>query len=66
MSEHSMLVDGSAISAANSAWIHRSISELDEISAGQQGHLSGMALHLMGEGPKGRERASDQRKRVIS
>jgi hypothetical protein len=25
-----------------------------------------MALHLMGAGPKGRKRASDQRKRVIS
>src|SRR5215217_2607872 len=47
------------------AWIHRRISELHGISAGQQAILGGMALHPMGAEPKGRGRASDQRQRVI-
>jgi transposase, IS30 family len=49
-----------------SAWIHRSISELDGVSAGQQATWDGIVLHLMGAGLKGRERAFDQRYRVIS
>jgi hypothetical protein len=48
------------------AWIHRSISELDSVSRGQQAIWDGIALHLMGAGLQRRKRAFDQRYRIIS